>query len=57
VLRRMVEAHLTETESRPAADILRNWSEELPGFWQVCPKELIDKLDHPLTERADRVSA
>ena len=57
VLRRMIEAHLAETESRLAADILRNWAEELPRFWQVCPKELIDKLDHPLTERADRVSA
>ena len=47
-LKGLIEAHLRETGSRKAADILQNWSLELKNFVQVCPKEMLDKLAHPL---------
>jgi glutamate synthase (NADPH/NADH) large chain len=36
--------------SRKAGDILQNWELELRNFVQVCPKEMLDKLAHPISE-------
>jgi glutamate synthase (NADPH/NADH) large chain len=47
-LKGLVERHLAETRSRKAADILQHWDVELKNFVQVCPKEMLDKLSHPL---------
>jgi glutamate synthase (NADPH/NADH) large chain len=47
-LRGLIERHLAETNSRRAADILQHWEMERGNFLQVCPKEMLDKLDHPL---------
>jgi len=44
----LIERHAEETGSRKAADILRNWDLEKANFIQVCPKEMLDKLPHPL---------
>ena len=56
-LKSLIEAHLRETGSRKAADILQNWSLELKSFLQVCPKEMLDKLAHPLGIEAEAVPA
>ena len=29
--------------------IIDNFNDELKNFIQVCPKEMIDKLEHPIT--------
>jgi len=55
VLRGLIERHHTETGSPRAADILRNWSRCLPQFRQIVPKEMLNRLEHPLSE--DRVAA
>ncbi len=34
--------------SRKAQDILQHWDIELKNFVQVCPKEMLGKLAHPL---------
>ncbi len=47
-LKGLIERHATETKSHKAADILRNWDIELKNFVQVCPKEMLNKLSHPL---------
>jgi len=44
----LIEAHARETGSRKARDILRHWDTEKGRFLQVCPKEMLDKLDFPL---------
>ncbi|SFG97199.1 glutamate synthase (NADPH) large subunit [Palleronia marisminoris] len=46
LLKGMVERHHAETGSRRAASLLQNWEVELPKFVQVCPKEMLGKLDH-----------
>jgi glutamate synthase (NADPH/NADH) large chain len=49
-LYRTLEEHRTEARSSFAAQILARWEHELGRFWQVVPKEMIDRLAHPLTD-------
>jgi glutamate synthase (NADPH) large chain len=53
VLKRLIETHVTETHSPKAAGILRNWSDELQHFRQIVPKEMLNRLDHALSDRAE----
>jgi glutamate synthase (NADPH/NADH) large chain len=48
VLRGLVAEHARETGSRFAADLLRDWGRVRESFWQVCPKEMVGRLDHKL---------
>ena len=48
-LKELVKEHLTETNSKLSKNIIDNFSKELKNFIQVCPKEMLDKLDNPLT--------
>jgi glutamate synthase (NADPH) large chain len=56
-LKGLIEAHLRETGSRRAADILQHWEMERGNFLQVCPKEMLDKLSHPIAQEAAAVPA
>ncbi|MEO1238911.1 MAG: glutamate synthase large subunit, partial [Pseudomonadota bacterium] len=47
-LKELVAAHAAETGSRKAEELLQHWDDERPHFVQVCPKEMLDKLEHPL---------
>lgn len=47
-LKGLIERHVEETMSRKAQDILQHWDIELANFVQVCPKEMLDKISHPL---------
>ncbi|WP_306151251.1 glutamate synthase large subunit [Roseovarius sp. MMSF_3281] len=47
-LEELVERHAAETGSRKAQEILQYWDIEKGNFLQVCPKEMLDKLAHPL---------
>ncbi|MEM9787599.1 MAG: glutamate synthase large subunit, partial [Pseudomonadota bacterium] len=48
-LKGLIERHLEETGSRKAADILQHWDIEKDNFLQVCPKEMLVHLPHPLS--------
>ncbi|MFP3943789.1 MAG: glutamate synthase large subunit, partial [Alphaproteobacteria bacterium] len=54
VLRKLVERHVAETNSSHAQALLARWDMTSRLFWQVCPKELFDRLDHPLSEKTPR---
>ncbi len=47
-LEELIQRHVEETGSRKAQDILQHWDVEEKHFIQVCPKEMLDKLTHPL---------
>ncbi len=47
--RELIERHVEETHSRWADRILRNWDEEKRNFWQVVPKEMLNRLEHPVS--------
>ena len=40
---------MNETHSEYAKKILDNFESEIKNFYQVCPKEMLDKLDNPIT--------
>ncbi|MDA7425057.1 glutamate synthase large subunit [Thalassococcus lentus] len=52
-LKGLIEAHVAETGSRKAQDILQHWDIEKANFVQVCPKEMLDKIPHPLGIETD----
>ena len=45
----MVLEHFEETSSILSKNIIKNFDNEIKNFIQVCPKEMIDKLQNPLT--------
>ncbi|AGT10056.1 glutamate synthase large subunit [Paracoccus aminophilus] len=49
-LKTLIEQHQKETGSRRAAEILQNWAEEKANFLQVCPREMLPHLKHPIAE-------
>ncbi|MBK44199.1 MAG: glutamate synthase large subunit [Roseovarius sp.] len=56
-LKGLIERHLAETGSCRAQDILRYWDCELPQFVQLCPREMLDKLSHPLGAEPEAIPA
>ena len=56
-LKSLIERHADETNSRKARDILQHWDVEKGHFLQVCPKEMLNKLSHPLSVEATAVPA
>ncbi|WP_017999418.1 glutamate synthase large subunit [Paracoccus sp. N5] len=52
-LKGLIERHARETRSRRAEDILQNWEEEKLNFLQVCPREMLPHLTHPIADVED----
>jgi glutamate synthase (NADPH/NADH) large chain len=48
-LRGLIEAHVTQTQSRFAAQLLNEWQRVRGRFWQVVPKEMLHRLEIPVT--------
>jgi glutamate synthase (NADPH/NADH) large chain len=51
--RSLIEEHVNETESGFARTILDNWDRERGNFWQIVPKEIVDKLEHPIRSESE----
>ena len=49
VLKKLVLEHSKETGSLLSKSLIDNFEEEIKNFIQVCPKEMMDKLDNPIT--------
>lgn len=49
VLKALIKEHVAETQSHWAESILADWGREKPKFWQVVPKEMLSRLEHPVT--------
>ncbi|WP_444453722.1 glutamate synthase large subunit [Rhodobacter capsulatus] len=56
-LKGLIERHAAETGSAKAKAILSNWEAERKNFLQVCPKEMLVHLPHPLTDEPKAVPA
>ena len=48
-LKKNIEEFLTKTDSKKAKKILDNFEIELKNFKQVCPIEMLDKLENPIS--------
>ncbi|MCP3970416.1 MAG: glutamate synthase large subunit [Rhodobacteraceae bacterium] len=49
-LEELIERHAEETGSAKAMEILQHWDVEQGNFLQVCPKEMLPHLTHPLSQ-------
>ena len=56
-LKGLIERHAVETGSAKAKAILANWEAERKNFLQVCPKEMLVHLPHPLSDEPRAVPA
>ncbi len=55
VLKVLIGQHVKHTQSGFAEHLLINWDRTEKNMWQVVPKEMINKLEHPV--HADAVKA
>ncbi len=46
----LIEEHVNESGSKFSEQLLANWDLESEKIWQVCPKEMLDKLIYPLSD-------
>ncbi len=49
MLRNLVKEHHKETNSPWAEELLVNWDREVRNFWQIVPKEMLTRLEVPVT--------
>ena len=45
ILKNLISEHSKETGSEFSRNLIKNYNDELINFIQVCPKEMLDKLD------------
>ena len=45
----LIQEHYSETNSELSKKIIDNFKNEILNFVQVCPKEMIDKLENPIS--------
>ncbi len=56
-LKALVVAHAAETGSRWSRRIVEDWDRTAGDFWQVVPKEMLDRLSQPLDDTVEAVAA
>ncbi len=54
-LKSLITQHVAQTSSPKGTEVLRRWADYLPKFKQLCPKEMLNRIAHPLID--DEVSA
>ena len=56
-LRGLIAEHAEATDSKWAHGILDDWNQWRDRFWQVVPKEMLNRLDVPLSDEPELVAA
>jgi glutamate synthase (NADPH/NADH) large chain len=56
-LQGLIQEHVQETQSRFARRLLNDWSLVRDHFWQVVPKEMVSRLEQPLSDRVEEQRA
>jgi glutamate synthase (NADPH/NADH) large chain len=57
LLKDLVARHVRETQSRFAEQLLADWPLERGRFWQVVPKEMLNRLPAPLAGEEPQAAA
>ena len=50
-LRKLIQEHAIETNSTISKKIVEKFENEINNFVQVCPKEMLDKLENPISNK------
>jgi glutamate synthase (NADPH/NADH) large chain len=53
----LIAEHAVATDSKWANSILDDWDRWRDHFWQVCPKEMLTRLEQPLNDHVEAVAA
>ena len=56
-LRKLLEEYNSETGSKVSKNILENFKKEVENFKQICPIEMLDKLESPINLRKEKQQA
>ncbi|MET0248270.1 MAG: glutamate synthase large subunit, partial [Sphingobium sp.] len=57
-LKALIAEHAVATDSKWSNSVLDDWDRWRGRVWQVCPKEMLGRLAHPLSDRpADMIAA
>jgi len=56
-LKNLVRAHAAATDSVWSQGILDDWDRARDKFWQIVPKEMLDRLPHALDDSAELAAA
>ncbi|MBD1153576.1 hypothetical protein IDG52_00005, partial [Pelagibacterales bacterium SAG-MED23] len=51
-LKSLIQKHTEETGSLLSENIIKNFDNEINNFLQVCPKEMLDKLENPISHKS-----
>ena len=54
-LKKLILEHSEETDSTVSKKMIINFEEEIKNFIQVCPKEMINKLENPITLKLKKI--
>lgn len=57
VLKNLVTEHHAATDSNWSGGLLEDWERISGNFWQVVPKEMLERLSHPLDDTRELVAA
>ena len=47
----MISEHYKETKSKVSEKIIKDFEKEVNMFYQICPKEMLDKLKYPVSNK------
>ena len=50
-LKNLILKHFTETQSKISENLYNDFDIELNNFIQICPKEMLDKLENPINNK------
>ncbi len=56
-LKGLVAEHAKATGSPLAERLLRDWELERGRFWQVCPKEMVNRIEKPLSDQVAELAS
>ena len=56
-LKNLVQKHYQETSSEVSKKIINNFDQEVKKFYQICPKEMLDKLKNPISNKLTNLAS
>ena len=56
-LKNLITKHYQETGSKTSKTIIDNFDDEIKNFYQICPKEMLDKLDNPISNKSQSIAS
>ena len=56
-LKNLIKKHFEETQSSVSKNILDDYKNQLDYFFQICPKEMLDKLENPISKENEVIAS